>query len=664
MSKEKKYEVHFDETMQNLFLDMNRIQKDFGLKRINSIILLKALLEEKNSILYDFLCATTISKNPYKNIIQDCDQELKKLKKADCLDGTEKDFQIILPDNQDTITSVLTVEVYNALVKTISTSMTSDQFDEETEKDNKDEENNEILINSEDLLSIFADDMPKEPLTILKNNGVYLDGLFDYFDLLDEIYNLNEVEGYENEVSSNSEKLPKNLSDFVTVLSSKYKGVSECEILGRDKECRDTMRILQKRGKKNVILVGEAGVGKSSIAEKIAYDIANGNCPDSLKDNVVFQLNVNSSIAGTTLRGMAEERFKFLIEYLEKHENVILFIDEIHMAIGAGETSAKGENDMSNALKPFLASSKAKVIGATTEKEYNKIIATDSAFKRRFKKIVVKEPKSKDVYPMLKNAIKAHEKFHGVTISKEMVEYAILISACFNNTTKNPDRTNDLIDTSMVIAKEKGLKEVTRECILENFDINFEKFKNMSIEEKKATAYHEAGHYLVWRLSSNILKGEKGIAVSIMPAEGYLGVTVFDDMTDEVNINPNRDYFIKSFASDLAGRIAEELFVLDVNSGASADLKNANKKAYTMICNYAMNNKDDYLTFIEDNNYHMINEKTIDYINQERAKLLKDASEYAKSILNDNRELLDKLVNALLEKGILDENDLNEIFSK
>ena len=664
MSKEKKYEVHFDETMQDLFLDMNRIQKDFGLKRINSIILLKALLEEKNSILYDFLCATTISKNPYKNIIQDCDQELKKMKKADCLDGTEKDFQIILPDNQEPITSVLTVEVYNALVKTISTSMTSDQFDEETEKDNKDEENNEILINSEDLLSIFADDMPKEPLTILKNNGVYLDGLFDYFDLLDEIYNLNEVEGYENEVSSNSEKLPKNLSDFVTVLSSKYKGVSECEILGRDKECRDTMRILQKRGKKNVILVGEAGVGKSSIAEKIAYDIANGNCPDSLKDNVVFQLNVNSSIAGTTLRGMAEERFKFLIEYLEKHENVILFIDEIHMAIGAGETSAKGENDMSNALKPFLASSKAKVIGATTEEEYNKIIATDSAFKRRFKKIVVKEPKSKDVYPMLKNAIKAHEKFHGVTISKEMVEYAILISACFNNTTKNPDRTNDLIDTSMVIAKEKGLKEVTRECILENFDINFEKFRNMSIEEKKATAYHEAGHYLVWKLSSDILKDEKGIAVSIMPAEGYLGVTVFDDMTDEVNINPNRDYFIKSFASDLAGRIAEELFVLDVNSGASADLKNVNKKAYTMICNYAMNNKDDYLTFIEDNNYHMINEKTIDYINQERAKLLKDASEYAKGILNDNRELLDKLVNALLEKGILDENDLNEIFSK
>ena len=667
MSKEKKYEVHFDETMQDLFLDMNRIQKDFGLKRINSIILLKALLEEKNSILYDFLCSTAISKNPYKNIIQDCDQELKKLKKTDCLDGTEKDFQIILPDNQEPITSVLTAEVYNVLVKTISTSMTSDQFDEETEKDNEDEEsneNNEILVSSEYLLSIFADDMPKEPLTILKNNGVYLDGLFDYFNLLDEIYDLNEVEGYENEDSSDSEKIPKNLSDFVTVLSSKYKGVPECEILGRDKECRDTMRILQKRGKKNVILVGEAGVGKSSIAEKIAYDIANGNCPDSLKDNVVFQLNVNSSIAGTTLRGMAEDRFKLLIEYLEKHENVILFIDEIHMVIGAGETSPDEENDMSNALKPFLASSKAKVIGATTEEEYEKIVSRDSAFKRRFKKVVVKEPKTKEVYPMLKNAIKAHEKFHGVTISKEMVEYAILISSCFNNTTKNPDRTNDLIDTAMVIAKEKGFKRVTRKCILENFDINFEKYNNMSIEAKKATAYHEAGHYLVWRLSSNVLKNKKGIAVSILPAKDYLGVTVFDDLNDEVSINPNHDYFIKSFASDLAGRIAEELFIFDVNSGASADLEYVNKEAYTMICNYAMNSNDDYSTYIDDDHYHMINEKTIDMINQERAKLLKEASEYAKSILNDNRELLDKLVNALLEKGILDENDLNEIFSK
>lgn len=657
MSEEPKYETYFDETMQDLFLDMKSIQEKFGLKRINSIILLKALLEEKNSILYDFLCSTTIGQNPYKNIIQDCDKELKQLKKTDVLDGTEKIFQINLPDNQETIKTVLTEEVHDILVKTIINLISMEQNEEKND-------NIEISVYSEDILLSFADDMPKEPLTILKNNGVYLDGLFEYVDLLNQIYGIDEVESDENEVSDNFEKIPKALSDFVSVLSSKYKGVPECEILGRDKECRDTMRTLQKRGKKNVILVGEAGVGKSSIAEKIAYDIANGNCPESLKDNIVLQLNVNSSIAGTMYRGMAENRFKLLIEYLEKHENVILFIDEIHMAIGAGGRSEKDENDMSNALKPFLASPKAKVIGATTEEEYERIISKDSAFKRRFKKVVVKEPKSKEVYPMLKNAIKAYEKFHGVTISKEMIEYAILISSCFNENTKNPDRTNDLIDTAMVIAKEKGLEEVTRECILENFNINFEKYNNMDDNSKKATAYHEAGHYLVWRLSSDILKDEKGIAVSIMPAEDYLGVTVFDDLSDEVTINPNREYFIASFARLLAGRISEELFTSDINSGASSDLDFVNKKAYTMICKYAMMNSGDYTTYLEDMNYHMLNEKTIDMLNNERKEILNEASDYAKNILNENKELLEKMVNALLEKGILDEKDLNEIFSK
>ncbi len=657
MSKEPRYETYFDETMQDLFLDMNSIQEKFGLKRINSIILLKALLEEKNSILYDFLCATIIGQNPYKNIIQDCDRELKRLKNTDVLDGTEKNFQINLPDDQEPIKTVLTEEVYDILVKTIIDLISMEQNEENND-------NIEIPVYSEDILLSFADDMPKEPLTILKNNGVYLDGLFEYVDLLNQIYGIDEVESDENEVSDNFEKIPKALSDFVSVLSSKYKGVPECEILGRDKECRDIMRTLQKRSKKNVVLVGEAGVGKSSIAEKIAYDIANGNCPEDLKENIVLQLNVNSSVAGTMYRGMAEERFKLLVEYLEKHENVILFIDELHMVIGAGEVSSKGENDMSNALKPFLASPKAKVIGATTEEEYERIISRDSAFKRRFKKVVVKEPKSKEVYPMLKNAIKAHEKFHGVTISKEMVEYAILISSCFNKTTKNPDRTNDLIDTAMVIAKEKGLKEVTRECILENFDINFQKYNNMDDNSKKATAYHEAGHYLVWKLSSNILKDTKGIAVSIMPAEGYLGVTVFDDLSDEITINSNREYLIASFAGSLAGRIAEELFTSDINSGASSDLEYVNKEAYAMICNYAMNNDNDYSTYIENSNYHMMNEKTIDMINQKRKELLQEASEYAKNILNSNKVLLDKLVDALLEKGILDESDLDKLFSE
>ena len=420
------------------------------------------------------------------------------------------------------------------------------------------------------------------------------------------------------------------------------------------------MRVLQKRGKKNAILIGEPGVGKTAIAEKIAFDIANGNCPESLKDHIVIQVDVNSSIAGTIYRGMAEERFKLLVEYLNTHENVILFIDEIHMVLGAGATSGNDAGNMSNALKPFLASDKAKVIGATTEEEYKKYFSKDGAFKRRFERVIVKEPKAKEVYPMLKKSIESHEKFHGVKIDKDMVEYAVLISACFNNTTNNPDRTNDLVDSAMVVAKECGKKYVDRDCILENFDINFEKFKKMPEKRKLATSYHESGHYLVSRKSGR-LENSKGIAVSIMPAEDYLGITVYDDLSDEVTIYPDKNYYIDKIARILAGRVAEELYTHDISSGADSDLEKANKIAYEVITKCGISENFGNRVFYEDTEVNMMSEKIRNEIDKEVSNLIEKATDRAKEIIEQNKELLEKLVDALMEKGILDENDLEEI---
>lgn len=655
MENENKIVIQLNESMHELFIEMMKIRDEFTLKRINCIILLKALLEEKNSILYDFLCATSPMQNPYKQIIKDCEEALKNIT------GTEKDiskdeipFTILQADGKTTVDVFLTNEFRRIISKTVAALVKEleDTYPEQTVES--------VIIDSEDILMELLYDIPKDVMTIFKNNGVYIEAILEYYHLLTEIHENNIAEITQDD--EDSEKIPKTISDFVTVLSAKYKGVKECEILERDKECKDVMRILQKRGRKNVILIGEAGVGKSAIAEKIAFDIANGNCPESLKDNIVLQLNVTSSIAGTKYRGMAEERFKLLIEFLEKNENVILFIDEMHMVIGAGGTSSNEENDMSNALKPFLASTKAKVIGATTEEEYEKIISRDSAFKRRFKKVVIKEPTSKQVYPMLKNAIKEHEKFHEVTISEEMVKYAILISSCFNNTTNNPDRTNDLIDSAMVIAKEKGKKEVDRECILENFDINFEKYNKMSIESKTSTAYHEAGHYLVWRLTSDIQKDLKAIAVSIMPTDSYMGVTVYDDVSDEFESYPNKEYYIACLARLLGGREAERLYTSDICSGARSDLNHANKIAYEMVCEYGLGNNN-YLTYFEDSKYHMISEDIRNKINSEKDTLLNEAGKLAEKLLKENKDLLEKLVEALLEKGILDENDLEKLFS-
>lgn len=670
MKKTSENVTIFDETMQDLFIDMEEILKKYGLKYINSVVVLKALLEEKESLLYDFLCATSVSQNPFKQIIKDCEAEFKNIKKKNSEKETTeiKRFTIKRSDEERDIEVFVDGEVYELLVKTITNLMQTEiqQNDQEKtdggQEENEDELNKkEIIVTSEDLFAEMIEDMPRSALSILKNNGVYLEAIREYYYFVAEIYATDTVEADEGE--DDTEKIPKTISDFVTILSAKYKGVEECEILERDKECKMVMRILQKRGRKNVILTGEAGVGKKAVAEKIAFDIAKGNCPDALKDNVVLKLSITSTIAGTRYRGDAEERFKYLIDYLEKHENVILFIDEIHMALGAGSSSGAESGDMANSLKQFLASKKAKVIGATTEEEFNRIVSRDSAFKRRFKEVKVKEPKSKQVYPMLKNAIKGHSDFHGVTISKEMVEYAVLISACFNYNTKNPDRTNDLIDTAMVIAKEKGKKEVDREDILENFDIDFERYEKISEKIKRSTAYHEAGHYLVWRISKTRLD-VKGIAVSIMPAEDYMGITVFDDVSEEVTVEKNKQYYIDYLAELLAGRIAEKMYTNNISSGADSDLEKANKLAYIMITRWSMGEKEDNITYIEDKDYHMISENVREDIKKQKEEIIRVAASKAEKILKANQTLLEKLVDELMEKGILDENDLERIFSE
>lgn len=668
MKKPSENVIIFDETMQDLFIDMEEILKKYGLKYINSVVVLKALLEEKESLLYDFLCATSVTQNPFKQIIKDCETEFKNIKKKNSEKETTeiKRFTIKRSDEERDIEVFVDGEVYELLVKTITNLVQTEiQQNDQEETDGGQEENEdelnqkEIIVTSENLFAEMIEDMPRSALSILKNNGVYLEAIREYYYFVVEIYATDTVEADEGE--DDTEKIPKTISDFVTILSAKYKGVEECEILERDKECKMVMRILQKRGRKNVILTGEAGVGKTAVAEKIAFDIAKGNCPEALKGNVVLKLSITSTIAGTRYRGDAEERFKYLIDYLEKHENVILFIDEIHMALGAGSSSGDEAGDMANSLKQFLASKKAKVIGATTEEEFIRIVSRDSAFKRRFKEVKVKEPKSKQVYPMLKNAIKEHSKYHGVTISREMVEYAVLISACFNYNTNNPDRTNDLIDTAMVIAKEKGKKEVDREDILENFDIDFEKYEKMSEKMKKSTAYHEAGHYLVWRMAKTRLD-VKGIAISIMPAEDYMGVTVFDDVSEEVTVEKTKQYYINYLAELLAGRIAEKMYTNTISSGADSDLEKANKQAYRMITRWSMGDIENNVTYIENNDYHMISEKVLGDINRQREEIIKEATSRAEKILKTNELLLEKLVDELMEKGILDENDLEKIF--
>jgi GTPase SAR1 family protein len=455
--------------------------------------------------------------------------------------------------------------------------------------------------------------------------------------------------------------IPYDLRGFLSCLNDNVDRKKPCQILMRDKETSQIWNICLKMNKRNTIIVGEAGVGKSALIEKITYDIVTGNCPDKFKNFSVISLDVNSLIAGTTFRGQAEERIKSLIDFLRDHDNVILFIDEVHTILGAG-SCFEGEMDLANALKPILARGDTIVIGATTEEEYEKYFKRDAALTRRFEKLVVKEPKSDKVYPMIKNKIATLSKYHGVKISRSMVEYIIMIAHCFHFEKKNPDKTLDLIDRSMVAAEMSGKKMVDQACVLSNFDIFFDLFNGMSEDSRKETAYHEAGHYLIGKLSDKLVEYNM-LAVSIMPAENYLGVTCYEYRDDIVPFK-NKDYFIDSIAMDLGGRIAEKVFTSTITAGASEDLKSANAVAFYVVSNLGMTAEDSNnvnTIYLNTEDYPMLTEKATNMLNDEKTKMVELATKRAEAIINPHRELLDKIVKLLLKKHIVGESELDKV---
>ena len=452
-------------------------------------------------------------------------------------------------------------------------------------------------------------------------------------------------------------ELPENVSGFLRVLNTQYSPDDElCPICGRDEELKKLITILAKYKKPNCVLIGDPGVGKTAIVEKFTWQIVTGNCPEKYKDTIILVLDITSIVADTQYRGSAERRFKDLIYFLEHNPNCILFIDEIHLLLGAG-ACRDGDLDLANALKPLLARSSARVIGATTMVEYEKYFSKDSALQRRFEKIEVREPRSFEVYPMVKNQIKILSDIHNTSINQGLVKTAILYASCFNAETRNPDRTLDLIDQAMARAELDGRTAVRKKDIIGSFDIYMKIFNNMSIEEKKVIAYHESGHYLVHRFSEN-LYDSRSLAVSIMPAENYYGVTVFES-TEKCNVNTDEDYFISVIASMLAGRVAEEIFTKTLTSDAASDLQNATELATKIVTKYGLIKELGNRVYLRKEH---LTPETSSKINSAVDDLLNKATQRAKTILQDNMIYLNSLVEQLVKKGILTDSEIEKLF--
>src|ERR1700744_3108938 len=273
-------------------------------------------------------------------------------------------------------------------------------------------------------------------------------------------------------------------------------------VIGRDEEIRRTLHILSRRTKNNPILVGEPGVGKTAIAEGIAHRIVNGDVPENLKSKIIFALDMGLLIAGAKYRGEFEERLKGVIkEVSESDGNVILFIDEIHILIGAG--AMEGAMDAANILKPALARGELRAIGATTLNEYQKYFEKDKALERRFQKVFVDEPTEEDAISILRGLKDRYESHHQVRIKDEAIIAAVELSNRYITDRFLPDKAIDLIDESAAKLKlelnsvPEELDELERR--IRQLEIEREAIKRKNDEERMKELSAEIGNLSVQR---------------------------------------------------------------------------------------------------------------------------------------------------------------------
>jgi len=281
----------------------------------------------------------------------------------------------------------------------------------------------------------------------------------------------------DQEQSTQSSKV---LQAYTTNLNEQVKKGKVDPVIGRVDELENIALALGRRSKNNVILVGDPGVGKTAIAEGLAFNIVKGAVPEFLKDYTVYNLDISAMLAGSKYRGDFEERFKMILKILTKKGKTVLFIDEAHMISGAG-SAGNSANDLANMMKPALSKGNIKVIASTTWEEYRKHFEKDRALMRRFQRITVDEPTQEVTMQILKGIKKYYEGFHNVKIRTDALQAAVKLSIKYQTDKKLPDKAIDLID----LACSRFNLKLADERIIGEREVQFELAKMVQMPEEK-----------------------------------------------------------------------------------------------------------------------------------------------------------------------------------